>query len=483
VLGTGAVALVLLLPDRTHFTGDFIYREWAVRGGVAPRELFPQAFPFDLWLHHTLPTLMRTKISLSANDVARLIGAVEAGVLAILAVELPRAALLEASIGGLATIAVLFGGVLSLMTGYGKAFEEVSLLALAMGVFGVRATVQRRGSVLMAVAFGAAIPLHRASTLLLPAYISAIVAARPRRAELALLVGVPTACFTLVLPALIHSVQAVDLSAGYFGLPQTPGDAVLNITDVANALLFLAPIAVAVAWPRGRLPTILRIGYALPFLLLALAIRHSSQGLFRDWDMFAPGALLLTVVAVCEMPSPERAVRGLAVALVTSTTLLPTVAFLSLQSNTPWGLKRAEAFATEAPVRPADVRARVWTFISARQVELGDYREAARAGREAVHLAPTRYTLTLLAGSERMAGDTTAALATYEKVLQVDPTNTEAWYCVALFSARLGNFERAQHALDQLRGLSVPSVIAAYASDWVARQWSKQHPGDSSLRK
>src|SRR5512137_1167000 len=51
-----AVLLVLFLPDRVRFVGDFLLRQGTIEENGPPAKLFPQALPLDVILHVDLPT-------------------------------------------------------------------------------------------------------------------------------------------------------------------------------------------------------------------------------------------------------------------------------------------------------------------------------------------------------------------------------------------------------------------------------------------
>src|SRR4249920_2165786 len=86
-----AALLVWMIPDRLHFVGDFIVRLGAARENISATTLFPQAMPLDLFLHHSLPQAMAGAMHVEPLDAERIVGALEAAILALLAVAFARA--------------------------------------------------------------------------------------------------------------------------------------------------------------------------------------------------------------------------------------------------------------------------------------------------------------------------------------------------------------------------------------------------------
>src|SRR5262249_58794618 len=86
-----AAVIVWVWPDRVRFTGDFLLRQGTVEVSEPPATMFPQALPLDLFLHYTVPQVLSNALSMDANGAARLLGMVEAGGLAALAIAFVRA--------------------------------------------------------------------------------------------------------------------------------------------------------------------------------------------------------------------------------------------------------------------------------------------------------------------------------------------------------------------------------------------------------
>ena len=467
VAGAG---LVLALPDRTHFVGDFMLRVYAIQGGGPPSDLFPQAFPADVWLHYSMPRWCEVMKLCPAEINARALGGIEAGLLGVLGVELSRALRLSGVASCVATAALLLGAPLGTMTGYPKAFSELVVCAAAMGVVAIRAGREGRGIGWVGLWMGLALLLHRSSLLLLPALVVCLFNARNcSKRDLAIAVAAPLLVLVVMAPRIAGATLRFDLQPAWPSMH----DLALHGLDVVN-LVLLSPLlilALASGWAKrqaGLTLVVLASAFAFPLLL-----HHPRQGIFRDWDLFAAPMVLLSVAAAAHVATAlsrlTRRQLWIGPAMVASIAL-PVAIGMAGQSNLEAGLKRAEAFAVERPARAPDERGMLWTFLCERWAQLGNHGEAARTGQHAAELAPTRNLLLLLASTERTLGDQATALQTYRRLLKLEGTNAEAWYCVAVYSARSGDFVEADHALDQLARLDVPPVFMAYARSQVERE-------------
>jgi len=141
----GAAALVWVFPDRLRLVGDFLLRFGTAERALKPSALFPQALPLDVLLHYGFLRLLDGAVHMDVNTSARLLGSLEAALLAVLSIAFARALGHRGSFGVAAAAIVFWGGYLGLFTGYGKAIAEVSLLTVAVAVFGLRLIREGRG--------------------------------------------------------------------------------------------------------------------------------------------------------------------------------------------------------------------------------------------------------------------------------------------------------------------------------------------------
>ena len=483
-----AAVVVALLPDRTLFVGDSLLRSIASHTSVSGLSaLYPQGFPLDALLHDRLPRFMAGVTPIGIAGWWRLLGALEAAALAWLAVRLARTLGLSGASAVAVIVTIAAGGYLTLFTGYSKAFAEMVVLVVAMGVFGVEAARHGTGLLPLSAAFAAALLVHRLGIALLPAWAVALLvvwrrpktesaataatvkrAARSgttpatRRRGLVPVVGVllPLVALAVVLPHMIRAGFTVDVSnflpeqARRQGVMQA-ALAPRHLLDLANALLFLAPLALlAPIGPfvaRGRRAEALVLGaLALP-LLLYLPFFHPPQGLFRDWDALAPSAAALTVLVAWALGvafqgnAPARAWLPIAVALGA---LGPAVQTLRLHHDPGAGLERLRSFVQEPPPRNDSERATVWDFLGSRYLELGLVDSARTAFAHAAHLTPSPRILREWATSELMGGHPERALDIYRQLLARKPDDVAGLIEYAILSQRAGDLAEARRAAE-----------------------------------
>jgi len=334
-----------------------------------------------------------------------------------------------------------------------------------------------RGLGLAGLAVACGLLFHRSALLYLPALAGVCALAgraHPKlsRAQWMIGVGAPLLALAWRGARFVTIFLRYDRSAGYFGSPVGAWEMALNALDGLNLLLLLAPLAIVAFGWRGRttLPAALGGAFALPFLILAASVRHSPQGLFRDWDMFAGVSAPLCVLAAARLgqlvASREDRAPWIAPAALLGA-VVPTLLWLGSQSEIGPGLRRVEAFASESPRRPEDVRARAWQFLCSRNSELGRYREAIAAAKVGVALAPTSSLLSDLAFCEQSLGQREAALADYRRVLVVNPGNPFATFHITELLTELGRLAEAEKSLRDLAAAGAPREVVAYASQLV----------------
>jgi len=358
VLGLLGAALAWLMPDRVWFLGDFLIRMGNVEAGSLHTS-FTQALPLDRWLHGSLLSFARGSAE-SANLALRALGAIEAGLLAALAVAFVRALRLTGIFAALAAGIVFFGGYLTMFTGLGKPASELCLATVALATFGVRAIDQRSSLLPCGLVMAGALLLHRSGVLLLPAWMFAVVLARrgSKRPVDVLGIGLPLLAGIFMIPRVVAIATGYDIEhhAGSLSLRQ--------MVDLENLVLALSPLAIITPllivlrgrrmWERGdaRLLVVLALAF-----LPALSLIHPQQGIFRDWDVFAPAGVASSVLAAFVVvetvaATPNRTwvgVSALALVVVSSIQWLalnhdqtrglaqifqPTDAFLLLDGNT-----------------------------------------------------------------------------------------------------------------------------------------------------
>ncbi|MBI1799305.1 MAG: hypothetical protein HYR73_06425 [Candidatus Eisenbacteria bacterium] len=222
VLASAALTLLVAgfawgSADNTRFVGDFLLRQGTVELNGRPAQLFPQALPLDVFLHYTLPSALQGAHLMSANESARLLGAIDAAALALVAMAFVRSLALTGAGGFAAWAVVVFGGYLGMFTGYGKSLAELVTLAAAIGAFGLRVARDGRGKVALGMTLALALALHRSAVVfLLPAAVAwgvalrreGVATLRTRQTWIAL--GVPLATLALLGARIVTTMMKFD---------------------------------------------------------------------------------------------------------------------------------------------------------------------------------------------------------------------------------------------------------------------------------
>ena len=469
---TLAVLLVVALPDRVRFVGDFLLRQGTIEENGPPAALFPQALPLDVLLHVRWPTwLLRTGL-FDAPSAGRLTGALEAGLLAILALAFARALALRGTAALAAAAAVFFGGYLGFYTGYSKANGELMLIAAAIAVFGLRAAREGRDLLPLGLVLAAGAFLHRSVLGFVPAVALAFAlglrargqaGSALRRPSTWIAIALPVAAFAFTLGRIVTTLTHFDpmmhlasneVRAG--GGPLGSMLAGTRAVDLPNVVVLLAPLApvlpvLALAWGR-RLPlgrdAALLVTLAIPFLGLLLFV-HPGQGAFRDYDTLSESGIVLALLAAWLVGetmrrAPDWAWLGIAAALAAAA---PSVQWLAHQTDVDRGLARVHAFLSEAPARGPQERGITWDYLGIRNWRLGRVDAAADAFAHAVETEPSQRVYQEWARAEFARGNWAGARDAYSRSLARDSTDLRVWKGLSTSLMNLGDLEGAHRLL------------------------------------
>jgi len=469
--GAAVALLVWSLPDHLYFVGDFMMRLGSALGRVPPEKVFPQAMPLDLTLHYRLPVWLRSEFGVQPLITERVLGAIKAALLAVLAFAYARVLRLGGGAALAAAAIVIFGGYLGLLTGFGKALGEMVVITACVGVCAMWMVLEGRGLLQMGATLALGIVLHRSGALLLaPAAVAWLAwirrfggGGRWKRWDVPVALALPAAALAFALPHIRAAFTAVDrehLALG--GAGAGPLAALLSRVHLADALdqvALLSPLAVAlplVALPmfrhaRRRPDAAVVATFALVAALTILLV-HPRQGELRDWDVFAPSAIALSLALAWMVGETLRAAprhAWLAPALVVAA-LAPSVGWLVHGADVMRGIARVRAYLIEAPVRPDSERAELWAWLGVRHLADQRREEAAEAFRQAAVIAPSPRFLVEWAIAEADLGHSRDAQAILLRAAKRSPNLYDVWIALATVTADLGDRadarEYARHA-------------------------------------
>jgi hypothetical protein len=499
IVAIAAGTLVWALPDRLLFTGDLLLRQGTVGLNKDPALIFPQALPLDLLLHVRLPRLWIEHIGLptnqAANQAARIIGAGEAALLGVLALSFARALGLTGVASLSAAAVVFFGGYVGLFSGYNKAFADLCLIIVAVGAWGTRAVREGGGLLPMSLAVAVALGLHRLGLALLPITLMVWVlwwkhhsaGGAWRRLSVIAAGGVLVTGMLLFMPKIIEAMRVRD--AAHFAPAATrrlgvigaafAGLRPLDLTNVAMLLCPLAPVIPFLALTLRRKPIERRemwvlLALALPFVLL-MPFVHPGQGIFRDWDIYAPmGATLALVAAWLVSETVRSREQGpLAIAVVV-TMMMGGLHWLLHLSDAGRSLERVEAFVHESPARYGDEAATTWDFIGGRYLALQRWDDAARAYELASNAAPNPRFILEWGTAETMRGHHRQAQSLYARAAALNPNFTLAWLGVASASTHLADTAECARAERNIERLDPNHPQLPAIRDYLARMRAYQ---------
>lgn len=453
LLGT---ALVWLMPDRVWFVGDFLIRMGNVESGSL-RTSYVHALPLDLWLHGPLLAWGRGSAE-SATLALRVLGAIEAGLLAVLSVAFARALRLSGVFAALAAGIVFFGGYLTMFTGLGKPASELCLATVALATFGIRAIEKRSSLLPCGLVMAAALLLHRSSVMLIPVWLLLVAWSGAWRRP-ASVVGIVVTLIVGVfaIPRILAIATGYDLEHHGAGLSWR------RLLDLMNLVIALSPLAIAIpfllvfrrggTWRRkdGRVLLVSALSFMPALLLIA-----PQQGIFRDWDVFAPAATALSMlvawlVVETVVAAPSRTWLAVsALALVT----MSAVQWLTINRNEQRGLARVRSYLLEPPGPSPAESALGWDFLTSRNMRLQNWTEAADAAAHAAADAPHRRVLLTWALAATMGDDDRTAARVYRQLLDREPEDPLGWLGLAGAAWRLGDRAELERAVAKLRTYS-----------------------------
>ncbi len=475
----GAAAIVWLLPDRVWFVGDFLVRAGTVRYKPDFLAVFPQSMPLDVLVHHALPRALAAHAGIATDLASRVIGALEAGAFAALAVAFTRALSLRGAPALAAGTLVLGGGTLTMFTGYPKTASELCLLTAWAGISALRLVREGRGALSLGAAVSLALGFHRWGLMLLPVWATAwlvwLRAAEARAAEARAAVRRPAVIAALALPLAALALlgpRVIGILRGFDAVHHLPAPGALGTAglwawafgghraiDLLNDVVVLSPFALVLpvlALTVRRTTLRRRESAVLAALaapsLAALLVIHPQQGLFRDWDVFTPAGVALSMLAAWWIAATLEATpaRTWLACTVACGVAAPAAQWLMHGADLERGLARAGAFAHEAPPRASAERGRLFDYLGDRNAELRRWDAAAAALREGVVVEPSPRLLTMWALAETERGDLDAAQRAYRVLVGRAPADTAGWAGLASVAFQRGDTAEAGRARREL---------------------------------
>jgi hypothetical protein len=463
------------LSDQTWFIGDFLIRQASVENGSFSGN-FEQALPGEILVHYVIPRLLATVLGSGVALYPRVIGALEAIVLAALGLRLARSLGFRGGAAVAATGLICGGGYLLMFTGLSRAGREMCLVVLAGAFAASRVVARGRGMIALSWLVLLGCFMHRCGPFLLPLWIVAFrswrAAAKPGRristhrevAGLAAFLAVAGVLGWMAVDRwlLYDWARHVDpTGTGSGGILHQWG-ASQHWIDLFDILVVLGPASLVAApfvFPslrRGEAGSRSGIAVALaaPWVV-AMLVARPQQGLIRDWDVFSAGGVALAVVVLFGFARTIRADSRSAWMLVATAgiTSLFTLQWMIHFHDPPRALARVNAYGATATFLPADTRARMLDFVGLRSMRLELWDRAAGAYRQAATLAPHRRVMISWGISETLRGSYADADSVFRVVLDANPRDPVAW---------VGRLGAARYVGDSVTIHEATRVIAGF---------------------
>jgi tetratricopeptide repeat protein len=345
----------------------------------------------------------------------------------------------------------------------------VALVTVAVAVFGLRVIREGRGLLPLSLCVTLGLLIHRSALGLLPAMVMCSALApraedpivrwsRPRNWIAAV---IPFVALATMLPRIAGAFATMDpllftppevvssggILTGMFAGAR--GADLLNVVGLLSPLALVLPIGLLGLgrWGVHAREGALLASLALPWVVMLMFV-HPPQGLFRDWDYFAAGAVSLSLMTAWLISLAARGARGWAWLCVPAVLgcAAPSIQWLMHNTARIRGLDRIESYLREPPVRSGAERAKTWEFLGVRYAQLERWEHSAAAMAEAAAIAPSPGVLLQWAAAEQTSGNDHAAQTVYRRLIRVAPDETRAWYGLAYVSWRLGDLAESRRA-------------------------------------
>ncbi len=481
----GAALLVLCLPDRTWYLGDFLIRRGGLSAALTTQR--EQALPLERLLFDFAPSALGAVLP-GLSSLHRLIGALAAGLLAHAAITCGRVLSRSPATISVTALGLTLGGHMIMNTGLGKPAALLCALTGYVVSIALRPKPGWSYGARCGVAVAAAIALHRSGLLLIPAWMLVVSrAARDRtpgssiaRAALMSVAVLPLAALLLLGGRMLHVLVTLDLPHHIASAMPVPGfgATVVRTSDVVNTLLLLSPLLMLApaagfaGWSRcfaaqGRGVMLV----AMPWLV-AIVLVVPQQGMFRDVDVFAPAgfawsALLLLVIAPAVEASQKAGLRTSAPLVMAG--VISTLQLLLISATPAAGLDRIHAYATESPARPDNDLGRTWDFLALRAFALEDWREARAAAAYAVRYEPSSRLWVMLGVSSAYTHDYAAARAAFSSALDREPGLPEAMVGLAGAALSVGDTTLAESTIVRMNRVAADAGARGRMRRFVAK--------------
>jgi len=423
----------------------------------------------------------------------------------------------------LAALVLLTQGYVQLLFGY---VENYTYFTLAMGLYlwaGLRFLRGRSPLLLAGAVLVVAVGLNLSGLVLLPSFLAiagwGLMRPALRRSVVRDLAGT-AAAFAALAVTLAAQGEAGQVAAGLMqiwglafrgGSGGAPGSALLSrehMRDFVDIHFLIGPCGAFLAVPAAarrlshgdrrdaRLWFLLLS--ALPPLVASWLFGDPLQGFPRDWDLFAPFALLYAAAAVyCMISEPLATSRTpLLLAAIVAVSLFHTAPWIALNTSPERSLERYKALPISRGRGQFTVgcwylshgqekQAREWFwrsvaayggnnaahyYLGLYAMDDGRYEEAARHFEVCTDVRPDKADYRMaLADALVLLNDPADAVQQLALATQLEPRDARYWACLGVTLTGIGQDGEARRALGQALQLAPADTLYARLLDGVGQ--------------
>ncbi len=298
----------------THFLGDgYLWASRLLKSGSSSE-------PVSSFLYRHIFTLLHGRpfeLSIAPVDTAAWVSIVSGLVFLVFAYKAARLVAREPKGQAFALLALLSCGTMQLFFGYVEAYPPLAAAVMAFTYYGMGFVTGKKGAIGPAVCLAMALALHLSAVALLPPFAFLFGLRRghlPGKRALAYVV--PAIAAGLVAMWTLQRTKAFSgffadhlvplFTAPYAGRIAYPLFSMSSLLDGLNELLLICPVviflpALLVPGPTESPAADRRVGSFLgamaAFYALEFLVFNKTIGASRDWDIFAPMAIPLSVLS------------------------------------------------------------------------------------------------------------------------------------------------------------------------------------------
>jgi len=507
ILTICCMGLFWLAKTKTFFLGDGYLRARNIEIGL----MFSVEEPLDTFIHAAFYRTLGEYFSLSGADIYSLVSILCGGIFIFIVLVMVRSMPFTLLDKIFFFSALLFTGTIQLFCGYVESYSIAAVCLMAYYYSALHSVTNPRYLYFSSTVLGFSICVHPTSILLIPSFFYLWLVSRKdanMKSSLALL-------SKIVLFFLIPIIGTISLFyyGGRFSLgelfeiyfresnilplksPEVPlfvsysMFSPLHILDIINEYFLIAPVSAVVFYVfiRWIFKKDLIIHYEIVFFglislsyFIFLLVFDMKKGAARDWDLFAPAAIPLTLLIMfIVLKTPDFRKRGICIMII-GYSIVHTVPWIGVNASTQLSLNRIKYLLDNSH----------WNYHSTADGydELSSYyhhRSEFEMANEYAKLAyqtlqSDRYrenyasSLVNVGSALAIKGNYSEAIPYFQKAMVIDSLNMESYYNLGLSYQLIGNLSEAARMYSifsdmkqkQISGLRLLTISVQFLRTW-----------------